>query len=86
MSIIDTYKLNDKVLYRKNKNYRYNIYSINKFLLNNYIELKDNNDNIININLYKKNIDIKKYFSYKESKVIYCFINNKTDLIFSFKM
>ena len=52
------YNLNDKVLYRKNKKYRYNIYIVNN-IINNYNRIKNNYDNIIKIDLNNKFLDIK---------------------------
>ena len=82
---INKYNLDDKILYRKNKKYRLQIYTINKLLDNNRFEIKNNYDDVIEINLKKSNIDIKKYISYDECKEIYCEILNKKDLIFTFK-
>ena len=82
---INKYNLDDKILYRKDKKYRLQIYTINKLLDNNRFEIKNNYDDVIEINLKKSNIDIKKYISYDECKEIYCEILNKKDLIFTFK-
>ena len=56
---IQTYNLNDKVLYRKHLKYRFEIYTIHKLLDNNILELINNYDNIVQIDL-KQNIKIYK--------------------------
>ena len=82
---IETYNLNDKVLYRKNFKYRFELYTVNNILNDNILELINNYDNIVHINLKTKYKNIQNYIQYDEIKEIYCDIFDKKDLIFSFK-
>ena len=82
---IQTYNLNDKVLYRKHSKYRFELYTIDKLLDNNVLQLINNYDNIVQIDLKTKYKNIQKYIQYDETKKIYCDIFDKTNLIFSFK-
>ena len=81
---IQTYNLNDKVLYRKHLKYRFELYTIHKLLDNNILELINNYDNIVQIDLKTKYKNIQKYIQYDETKEIYCDIFDKKYLIFSF--
>ena len=82
---IEIYNLNDKVLYRKNFKYRFELYTVNNILNDNILELINNYDNIVHINLKTKYKNIQNYIQYDEIKEIYCDIFDKKDLIFSFK-
>ena len=82
---IQTYNLNDKVLYRKNLKYRFELYTVNNILNDNILELINNYDNIVHINLKTKCKNIKNYIEYDEIKEIYCDIFDKKNLIFYFK-
>ena len=62
-------KKNDKILYKKYKTSRYDLFTIINIYKNNKLEVlnEDKDSFIIDINKY-----IKKYTIYEESKIIYC--------------
>ena len=74
-------KKNDKILYKKYKTSRYNLFTIININKNNKLEVlnEDKDSFIIDINKY-----IKKYIIYEESKIIYCNLICKKNLIFGF--
>ena len=79
------YKIDDEILYRKNKNDRIKKYYIKE--INNNILILINNDNektILDISK-NKNIFLKKYINNNYSEEILCNIIDKKYLIFGFK-